>query len=830
MKIIKLFGNTAGLMLAMAFILIFLSGRATLFSTVDSFLFDIGARFLANRETPDNITLVTLPVSRADELTRDPDLTSEFIQFLEKLKDVKPRSTVFILDGYPQAVINSRLIQVEKRLEQVAVSTDSTDSSEIADILTYVQNFSEPGAHLAGSLQENDVLVAMKIDARTSVWHTFGSDITPYQTMAAEEPGKQTFWERLPATTWFYDMPAIDGNEGRGGEEDSYGKVVPLFSGGADVRGWPLVWKYGDGFMPDLVTLLYQKNTSSADPLWVDKKGVLFDYYLMHTDFSGRLRPLFLTSGRRNLDIETFPIAGMAFDKNLNSLKNKIVLIGSDKDPALKSTALALASMGKEATAHTPVWAIWLDMGMILLFAAYLVFLLQRLQVWLGTVLSVLLIFLSLAVQWGVLMTKGVWLPITIAMVYLIAGHILMQFRFHTRGQFLKLETKKHDAFYTLGTYYSENRRFDKAFEAFKECIPSNMVLDSLYDLGLEYERRQKLKKACGVFEYIDSRRKDFRGAGKRADQLNDFLEGRVGGDDNSNGTETVSMPAFELQRTILGRYEIERELGRGAMGIVYLGRDPKIGRRVAIKTLDLAESENQDTDHEAVKNRFFREAEAIGRLNHPNIVTVYDVGEEDDLAFIAMDFLTGKSLMFYTDNNNLLPVPIVYDITIQVAEALAYAHDQNVIHRDIKPGNIIYNEKDGLVKVTDFGIARLIDTSLTSTHTILGSPSFMAPEQLKGSRVDGRADIFSLGVTFFQLLTGQFPFGGNDLATITYQIANAETPDVNQFRAGLPKSAGAIVYKALEKEPDQRYQTAAEMAEALRKNAPKGTGGRKKK
>jgi serine/threonine-protein kinase len=829
MKIIKMFGNTAGVVLLAAIALIFFSNRVAPLSSVDAVLFDTGARLtLRKAALPDKITLVTLPVSSAGDLEKDPALASELIQFLERLKKATPTATVFMLDGYPQTVVNSKLIRVEKKMTQALADTGTVQSDTFSEILTYTKDLSGPGNLLAAALEKNHILVAMKISGRTDAGSTSSLEISPLETITSETPEAPSWMEWLPTTVWFQDMPRIEGLDEETRENDSHVDIIPLFSGSDLTRGWPLVWEYGNGFLPDLVTMLYQKDLKSGAPVWIEKKGVNFDYYRIETDGSGRIRPLFPAVSGRELEIKAFTLEEMESDKNLAALNNKLVLIGSAQDPTLKSAALTYLSMAAEETAYTPVWGIWLEKGLILLFCVYLIFMLPRMHTGLGIVFSVLLLFLCLALSWGGLLSKGIWLPAASAMAYLIAGHILMQFRIYTKGYLLKLEIKKHDAFFELGSHYSENRRFDKAFEAFKECAPDKQVLDNLFTIGLEYERRQKLKKAADVFGHIHLRHKDFRNAGKRAAKLTDLLEGRVG--EGGDGSKTVSMPTFELQRTVLGRYEIERELGRGSMGVVYLGRDPKIGRRVAIKTLDLADAEVHCEDHETAKKRFFREAEAIGRLAHPNIVTVYDVGEEDDLAFIAMDYLTGDSLVSYADKTNLLPVPTVYDITIQVAEALAYAHSQNVIHRDVKPGNIIYDEKESLIKVTDFGIARLVDATVTSTHTILGSPSFMAPEQLKGSKVDGRADIFSLGVTFFQLLTGQFPFGGKDLATITYQITNEETPDVAKFRTGLPKSARDIIFKALAKEPNQRYQTAMEMAGALRKSAPKSAAASRKK
>jgi len=265
-----------------------------------------------------------------------------------------------------------------------------------------------------------------------------------------------------------------------------------------------------------------------------------------------------------------------------------------------------------------------------------------------------------------------------------------------------------------------------------------------------------------------------------------------------------------------LGRYRIESEIGRGSMGAVYMGRDPQIGRLVAIKTLALSREFEGDKLVEA-RERFFREAETAGRLQHPGIVTIFDAGEAQDLAYIAMEYIKGEDLQRYTSPGRLLPVTQLLEIVARVAEALAYAHSQGVVHRDIKPANVMVDLESGLVKVTDFGVARLDDSSRTRTGLVLGTPSFMSPEQMAGRRTDGRSDLYSLGVMLFQLLTASLPHQGETMAKLMNQIANEPAPDIRSLRPELPQELADVVALALEKRPEVRYADGGQMAQDLR-------------
>jgi serine/threonine-protein kinase len=270
-----------------------------------------------------------------------------------------------------------------------------------------------------------------------------------------------------------------------------------------------------------------------------------------------------------------------------------------------------------------------------------------------------------------------------------------------------------------------------------------------------------------------------------------------------------------------LGRYEVIGELGRGAMGVVLRARDPVINREVALKTIPLAvEFEGRELEEARVK--FFREAETAGRLSHPHIVTIFDAGEHDGTAYIAMELLRGRHLVDYSVAARLLPPAIAIEVTARLADALHYAHRQGVVHRDVKPANVMFDPPSGELKITDFGIARLTDSGRTRTGIVLGTPSFMSPEQLQGREVTGRSDLFSLAVTLYQLLTGVLPFRADSMPALMFRIAHDAAPPIATIRPGLPAGLQQFFDRALAKDPAGRHESGAEFATALRElNVP---------
>ena len=272
-----------------------------------------------------------------------------------------------------------------------------------------------------------------------------------------------------------------------------------------------------------------------------------------------------------------------------------------------------------------------------------------------------------------------------------------------------------------------------------------------------------------------------------------------------------------------LGRYEIVGELGRGAMGVVYRAIDPKLSRAVAIKTISLSADEEERAEYEA---RFYQEAKAAGGLNHPNIVTIYDIGDCNNVAFMAMELLDGSELRALLPGGKPLPVAQAVDIAAQVADGLAFAHERGIVHRDVKPANIMVL-REGLVKIMDFGIARMRTSEVqTQTGKLLGSPRYMAPEQVVGKRADPRADIFSLGVVLYEMLVGVPPFSGDSVSALMYQTVNFVPPAPGTINREVPEMLDLIMAKMLAKNLDERYPDAKLLAADLRECARQAASG----
>jgi hypothetical protein len=373
---------------------------------------------------------------------------------------------------------------------------------------------------------------------------------------------------------------------------------------------------------------------------------------------------------------------------------------------------------------------------------------------------------------------------------------------------------------------------FEQRFAELKGRKPNATVLSDLYTLGSQLEQRGRATQATAVYRHLARFDNTYRDVAARLKRLMDAERAKPKSTPPAPpappkivasppppapaaaaGSANANANAADVQR--LGRYQLEREIGRGAMGIVYLGRDTAINRMVAIKAIPLA-SEFSDAELVEARSRFFREAETAGRLNHPNIVTIYDVGEERGLAYIAMEYLKGRHLSDYAKSDSLMEPRKVLGIIARTADALGFAHKQQVVHRDIKPANLMYDPATDILKITDFGIARLSGAGSTRTGIVLGTPSFMSPEQLEGRTVTGHSDLFSLGVSLFQLLTGQLPFTADSMTGLMQQIAEAPHPPLRAFRPDLPACVESVIDRALAKTPDARYDSGAQMAAAL--------------
>lgn len=605
------------------------------------------------------------------------------------------------------------------------------------------------------------------------------------------------------------------------------------------VRTEPLVVGYYDQYYPSLSLMLAAKSLNlEPKDIHVDLgEGVKLGNQEIATDPALRMHTYFYKDkgGRSAFPVDSFydVLTGKI---PAEKYRDKIVLIGASAAGvgSLQVTPISSGMAPAVILAHSvssilkgdffiePSWAEWAQIGVFLLVALYLILLLPRLNAAIGALVTGVLFMVLLVTHFVLMTTQALWLQLMLPASLLLVGHLLLttkRFLMTEKGK-QKSDAESAESNRMLGLAFQGQGQLDIAFDKFRKVQVDDSLMEVLYNLGLDFERKRQFNKAESVFKYMAAYNPKFRDLDARLAQTKAMSETvMLGGGSTRSNASTMVLDKAGVSKPMLGRYEIEKELGKGAMGVVYLGKDPKIGRVVAIKTMALAQ-EFEANELEDVKARFFREAETAGRLNHPNIVTMYDAGEEHDLAYIAMEFLKGKDLAPYTKPDNLLPLPRVMNIIARVADALDYAHKQNVVHRDIKPANIMYDLETDTPKVTDFGIARITDSSKTKTGMVLGTPSFMSPEQLAGKKIEGASDLFSLGVSLYQLACGKLPFEGDSMAQLMYRIANEPHTDILSIRPELPQCLVAIINRSLAKQVVDRYTNGAEMADALRQCA----------
>jgi CHASE2 domain-containing sensor protein/tRNA A-37 threonylcarbamoyl transferase component Bud32 len=542
--------------------------------------------------------------------------------------------------------------------------------------------------------------------------------------------------------------------------------------------------------------------------------------------------PLPPASGKNAEPVPVISVAKL-WEPNFSGrrLKNKTVLIGLTRPDLIARVrgsggvelapvewaAHSVASLLELSHVRVPAAFYGLQRALVAVLALALLLMPRRWHGRTGMIVVGVLGLVLLNVELVVLITNQLWLPMAVPVLFLLVAQCALfarrAFLMGAGHQIKELAEVRRDF---AGTLKSQGR-LDDAFVQYRKSPKYKGLLEPLYELGLAFESRRQFAKAIAVFTYagqIKSSFRDIRGRLKRLEKVEAGLGVKpLAG--VSSGTTTVILNDSGIENPMLGHYRLERELGRGAMAVVYLATDEKLGRKVAVKALSLTD-EFQGEALEEAQLRFRREAQAAARLSHPNIVTVYETGIEHDLEYIVMDYAEGESLEDYTDSDDLLTIWEVLDAGAQVADALDYAHERQVVHRDVKPSNIIYDRETGMIKVTDFGIACLTDSSRTRTGTVLGTPSYMSPEQAAGKKLDGRSDLFSLGVTLYQLLTGRLPFVGDYVANLIYRITTQKHPAIKKIRPSLNASISRIINKTLQKNPEERYANGAELTEAL--------------
>ena len=815
------------LLLAVVFVFFAVTNVLT---SLDKRLFDQASKY-TGRIPSDQIVMITIDDQSIANIGRWPWSRDVHAKVIERLSEAKViANTVFFFEPQTDRSLKY-LSDIEKVLSQAR--PDDPLAVTLSGIVSGGLKALDTDGALAASIQQSKKVVLPlvfdelgnglgKVDAALPDFVMTG--------VIPAIPGSE-FW---PSPRAQVPLPELGNAAAAVG---FLNQIQDPFDG--VIRSDPLLINYDRFLVPSLSLVAAAKalNLSTAD--LKQQRAGLFQLggLKIPVDETGTFWPQFYPEkdGRPTFAADSF------FDVYTGKIPpsryaGKIVVIGATAVGVGTSFVTPLSPATHPATllAHTtssllsghffenPEWGVVVTLVAVLFVVLFVLMVLPRLSAGSAASITALLLMALLGTEFVLIATQHIWVQLVLPaamLTFVYLGLTTKRFLFTEAGK-IKSDQESAETNRMMGLALQGQGQLDMAFDRFRRVPLSDALMDNLANLALDFERKRQFNKAQAVYEHMavhDPNYKDLRARIKRVKNLSETLI--LGGSGGHKGGSLI-LDGDAIEKPMLGRYQVEKELGKGAMGVVYLGKDPRIGRVVAIKTMALAqEFEGEELDD--ARQRFFREAETAGRLQHQNIVTIFDAGEDHELAYIAMEFLKGKDLVGYTQPGKLLPLDKVISIAVRVAEALDYAHGLNVVHRDIKPANIMYEPDADVVKVTDFGIARVTDASRTRTGMVLGTPSFMSPEQIAGKKVDGRSDLYSLGVMLYQLLTGSLPYRAESMAELMFKIANEPAPDVRTANPHLAETIARVVAKALTKNLQERYATGAQMAQDLQDLLP---------
>jgi eukaryotic-like serine/threonine-protein kinase len=819
-------------------LVLFATSGSQLIEGLERYAYDWGVR--ASSRTPsDKVAIIAIDKQSIDNIGRWPWSREVHAKMIERLADAKAKVigyTVFFSEPQidPGLTYVNKLLETYHRLVPVTADAGAPPRGVSPELL-----------QIGATLQEAEE--ALNTDRKLAEsFAKAGNVVLPVLFTLGEPRGKpdkplpefvrknaltiQGGGDDLPLSTSALEVPIVDS---LGAAVAAVGHLnTPSDVDGA-IRQEALALTYYDEYYPSLAAMLVARSLNlTAKDIKIRPGELRIGNFRVSADPTIQMYTFFYKDRDGRPAIQEDSFYDVASGKiPLDKYRDKIVLIGptaagvgsmfvTPVNPSMPAVELEAHTVSSLLQGHffvVPAWGPIVGWLVFLVIGGYLIALLPRLSAGMGAGVSAGIVVLLLAAHFVLMTGQGMWLQFMLPLTLLVVGHVLLitkRFVVTERGKEVSDAQSAANA-RMLGLAFQGQGQLDMAFDYFRKVPLDDTVMDNLYNLALDFERKRQFNKAEAAFRYMAGYNPKFRDLEARLSRAKQMSETVILGSGQSHPGGTLALGGG-AEKPMLGRYQVEKELGKGAMGVVYLGKDPKIGRVVAIKTMALSQEFEADELAE-VKERFFREAETAGRLSHPNIVTIFDAGEEHDLCYIAMELLKGRDLVPFTKLPNTLPTEKVISIVARVADALAYAHKHNVVHRDVKPANVMYEPENDVVKVTDFGIARITDSSKTKTGMVLGTPSYMSPEQLQGKKIDGRSDLFSLAVSLYQLTCGRLPFEGDSMAQLMYKIANEHAPDILQYNPLLPPALVAFLDRAMSKEAEQRYQTGEEFAAELR-------------